>query len=190
MAGLVGGAEVDALAKGVGEFGDAAEEGGLEEEVVGAAVFVDGGGGEAEGAAEGEAEGLGNVAIEQGAGLGGEDEEVFADLVGEGELGGEARGVGARDGVEEVADIGGGADAELGDERAVLGVVDVAGVDALGAAEDVGLLVGIGAGLELPVNVGGLVAESELFRAGVGPADVGADDGLLELALGMRCWWL
>ena len=83
LAGFVGYAEIDALAEGVGELGDAAEECWFEEEVVGATVLVDGAGGEAEWAAESEAEGLGDVSIEGCAGFGDEDEEVFSDLVGE-----------------------------------------------------------------------------------------------------------
>ena len=181
LSGFVGEAEIDALAERVGELGDAAEEDWFDEEVVGAAVFVDGAGGEAEWATEGETEGLGYVSVERGAGFGVEEKEIFSDLVGEGELGGELGGARAGNGVVEVGEVGGGADAVLRDEGAVLIVVDVAEMDALGGAADVGLVVV--ADLCLPVDVVFGPAEAQLLYACIGPAEVGSSSSTLEEAL-------
>src|SRR6202011_6221161 len=89
LSGFVGGSDVDALAERAGQAGDAAEKDWFDEEVVGAAVLADGAGGEAERASEGEAEGLGDVAVEHGPALRRHDEDVLADFVGVGELGAE-----------------------------------------------------------------------------------------------------
>ena len=98
------------------------------------------------------------------------------------EPGCELRSVAAFDCVEEVREVGGGADAVVGDEGAVLRVVDIAGMDELGAAEDFRL--GVGANLGLPADVRGLVTQAQLLGAGVGPADVGTDRRALKLTLG------
>ena len=75
-----------------GQACDAAQEERREQEVVRAAILVDGACGGAQRAAQSEAEGLGQIAIEHRAGIEREDRDVLADLVREAGLGGEERG--------------------------------------------------------------------------------------------------
>src|ERR1035437_4020010 len=114
LAGFVARADVDALAERCGQTRDTPQEDRREHKVVGAAILVDRAGRKAQRTAQGEAEGLSDVAIEHGAGFEREHDDVLVDAMRDAGLGGELRSIRALRGVEEIASLGGKMHSELG----------------------------------------------------------------------------